>query len=239
MGASNSIQSSTKIKRQKIDEGEQDRISCLPDHILHQILSHLPTKYAVATSVLSTRWKYLWTSISTLDFCQESFVPNYLMNISTFMSSVEQVLLQHEGNIQKFCLSTTMLLDDSRVNVWISTLLKRKVQELIIHFYTDDPFVLPSSLFTCESITILKLNVWSKLQLPSSILCFSNLKVLHLKNVRFYCDQPIQQVSISLPIVEELVLKDCEWVDIEAVNIYVPTLKRQIFICFTDNFVYP
>ncbi|XP_059657003.1 putative FBD-associated F-box protein At3g50710 isoform X2 [Cornus florida] len=49
-------------------EGNEDRISNLPRSLIGYILSFLPTKNAVATSVLSTKWKYRWTSITTLDF---------------------------------------------------------------------------------------------------------------------------------------------------------------------------
>lgn len=45
-----------------------DWISILPDPLLHHILSFLDTKWAIRTSILSKRWKYIWTSIPNFDF---------------------------------------------------------------------------------------------------------------------------------------------------------------------------
>ncbi|KAF6173058.1 hypothetical protein GIB67_038868 [Kingdonia uniflora] len=56
-----------------MDASGEDRISSLPEVILSHILSLLPTKYAVATSVLSTQWKYRWTSITNVDFNDQLF----------------------------------------------------------------------------------------------------------------------------------------------------------------------
>ncbi|MBA0855519.1 hypothetical protein Goshw_014978, partial [Gossypium schwendimanii] len=46
----------------------EDRISSFPDHILFHILSFLPIKDAVRTSIISTKWRYLFASISTIKF---------------------------------------------------------------------------------------------------------------------------------------------------------------------------
>ncbi|KAL7251313.1 hypothetical protein ACSBR1_013198 [Camellia fascicularis] len=50
----------------KLKEAE-DRINNLPRCIVCHILSFLPTKYAVGTSILSTKWKHMWTSIRNLE----------------------------------------------------------------------------------------------------------------------------------------------------------------------------
>ena len=50
---------------------EKDGINRLPYKVLCHILSFLPTKYAVGTSILSTTWKNLWSSVPNLDFDDE------------------------------------------------------------------------------------------------------------------------------------------------------------------------
>ncbi|KAJ7981730.1 FBD-associated F-box protein [Quillaja saponaria] len=60
-------------KRVKI-VSRPDRITSLPTGILRHILSFLPTKHAVATSILSSRWKNLWVSVPNLDFDDDLFL---------------------------------------------------------------------------------------------------------------------------------------------------------------------
>jgi hypothetical protein len=47
--------------------GGPDRLSSLPDCILHTIMSSLKARQAVQTCVLSTRWRHLWRSVPCLD----------------------------------------------------------------------------------------------------------------------------------------------------------------------------
>ncbi|CAL1397514.1 unnamed protein product [Linum trigynum] len=58
----------TKIARTDEGNSPADMLSSLPDEILTDILSFLPTKYAVGTAALSRRWKDLGANVSNIDF---------------------------------------------------------------------------------------------------------------------------------------------------------------------------
>ncbi|XP_065862287.1 F-box/FBD/LRR-repeat protein At4g00160-like isoform X2 [Euphorbia lathyris] len=85
----------------------EDRISKLPDEILGKILSYLRTKRAVATSVLSKRWEYLWTLTSDLDFCDFGLLDDeaenkndndYMIKMRSFQRYVDRVIFYHGGS---------------------------------------------------------------------------------------------------------------------------------------------
>ena len=53
--------------------GGPDRLSSLPDCLLHTIMSSLKARQAVQTCVLSTRWRHLWRSVPCLDIDFDEF----------------------------------------------------------------------------------------------------------------------------------------------------------------------
>ncbi|CAN0921106.1 Putative F-box/FBD/LRR-repeat protein At4g03220 [Linum grandiflorum] len=64
-----------------------DRLSSLPDYILHQILSLLDTKSAVQTSVLSRSWRCRWKYVPVIDL----LLPSCADELS-FRTYVDKVL---------------------------------------------------------------------------------------------------------------------------------------------------
>ena len=50
-----------------------DRLSALPDSLLHTIMSFLKARQAVQTCVLGTRWRHLWRSVPCLDVDLDEF----------------------------------------------------------------------------------------------------------------------------------------------------------------------
>lgn len=90
------------------DEGEDKYIiSKLHDSILHYILSFHSTKDAVRTSILSTKWRYLWTGVSNFDFNDSSNWKIYdeTSELGTcLLKLVDRVLLHDVAQIQKLRL---------------------------------------------------------------------------------------------------------------------------------------
>ncbi|WVZ49717.1 hypothetical protein U9M48_001049 [Paspalum notatum var. saurae] len=64
-----------KLKRDENDGDffADDRLSALPDCLLHEIMSYLKTQELVQTSVLSKRWMPVWSSMPSLNVDQEEF----------------------------------------------------------------------------------------------------------------------------------------------------------------------
>ncbi|CAN6270104.1 unnamed protein product [Urochloa humidicola] len=58
----------TTTKRARAGGGSgRDRLSALPDELLHRVLSFLPSQEVVQTTVLSKRWTDLWRSVPCID----------------------------------------------------------------------------------------------------------------------------------------------------------------------------
>ncbi|KAI4333831.1 hypothetical protein L6164_018592 [Bauhinia variegata] len=97
-------------------EDHGDIISNLPEDIISRILSFIPTKDAVRTSVLSRSLVYMWTSVTNL------YLDDRAKNES-FMKFVEGVLVHvNAPTICSFTLLCKTTYDACRLNSWISSI---------------------------------------------------------------------------------------------------------------------
>ncbi|XP_045805609.1 F-box/FBD/LRR-repeat protein At4g26340-like [Trifolium pratense] len=161
-------------KRGKADEEENaDRISNLPDFVLSHILSFLPIKTAVSTSLLSPRWRHIWKKhLSVLDFSDDFFQPNddrleLFKTLAVFVNGV--FTLRKPCEVRKMRLSCTHSLVDHKVctysvNTWVHSVIGPHLKELDLTLYSNDDddggycFEPPISLSACINIVSLSLN---------------------------------------------------------------------------------
>ncbi|KAH7861178.1 hypothetical protein Vadar_022661 [Vaccinium darrowii] len=220
------------------DVDKEDRISDLPDSILSHILSKLPTKTAITTTVLSTKWKHLFASIPNLEIDIDDAIsnPHHNPNFVTFMHHLLTVTLRDEPFIRKFRLHCHHDYGNSHIDAWVSAVLEHKVSALGLFFHVKDTGVSVESLFQCETLVHL---FWSQqfyANVPDTV-CLPNLKILHLANVKFPDFESFNLVIPGCPMLEELSLDNCEFEETAILFICSPSLKFLILNdCNHDDF---
>ncbi|XP_050236914.1 F-box/LRR-repeat protein 25-like isoform X2 [Mercurialis annua] len=179
---------------------KEDRISELPDCLLHHILSFTDATDAVKTCILSKRWRYLWTSLPSLTF-------NY-RDSRVNVNFINQLLIRRNSvPIHSFYYASSFQVNASEVERWICYAINHQVQHLTIEVHCPKfPIQLSNCFCGCTSLITLKLDgYYFSLTLPKT-LEFPSLKNLHL--VRFRLDDFDASFFSSCPNLETLKLED-------------------------------
>jgi hypothetical protein len=224
-------------KRQKSNEG-QDTISNLPDFIIGHILSFLPIKDAVRTSVLSQRWIYTWTFVSELSFIDKKSI--YCLSEiekSRFMNFVCRVLLHlNTASIKTFSLSLSEKYDPYIINQWISSVSNRRVKRISV-CSLQECNISCYPIFKCQSLEELVLGMdQSIIQFPSFVR-LSSLTVLHLittfrngMKVTCYSSNESKELTLNFPVLREYKTQYCTWLGVKCVTLEAPLLKVVVII---------
>ncbi|MBA0788866.1 hypothetical protein Gotri_025508, partial [Gossypium trilobum] len=209
----------------------EDRISNFPDHIRCHILSFLPIHEAVRTSILSTKWRNLFASISTVDF--DTYLLRGLTdrNVDSFKNFVDRLLkFPDQLSLDCFRLRGDEIASwndgdhDFDVSGWICAAVCRGVKE--IDLYLDNfCHTLPALLFTCHSLRTLTLVAKdSKIfEVPSEV-CLRNLKTLCITNSVLIGDSLNRLIS-NCHVLEDLAFDECSVAYAREIIIQIPSLK--------------
>ncbi|GLT45604.1 hypothetical protein SLA2020_194250 [Shorea laevis] len=211
------VQSS--LKRRKIPE--VDRISELPDSIIHHILSFLSAEDAVKTGVFSKRWMYLWTCASKLTFRHDPYRPRF--PVRRFLRFVDKILFFYSSSeMEKFELDFDCQFAevkwnhlDSLIQKWLRFVTRRLVEELSLKF-CESVYLHPIPQFVFNSSSLTKLSTRECYYAPKGQVCWTSLWALTIEHAELSNDV-LQKILGGSPKFKYLKLHDC-WV-INSINI--------------------
>lgn len=209
-----------------------DRISQLPDELLLKVLLFLPTRVAASTSILSKRWEFLWMWLPKLEY-------DHSMDESKSLSAfINLNMPQHRAPVIEslrldFSHGYTVSVTPEDVKLWVALAVTRSLRELSLDLYTFDlsgPAKMPSSLYTCKSLVILKLKAGNLVDVPRTS-CLPSLKTLLLQGVTYEDQESLHRLLSSCPVLEDLFVEQDGYESdqchqLEAVCVIVPSLQR-------------
>ncbi|KAJ9558614.1 hypothetical protein OSB04_013228 [Centaurea solstitialis] len=204
-------------------------MSNLPEHLIGLILEHLPIQDVVRTSTLSRKWRYRWTTMTSLVFDEQfstKFAKNGAFGHNGLMRIINQVVFLNKGPISKFSLHIPeMHLDGfQEVDQWILFLSRNNVRELRLT-NSNRRYELPSHVFSCSELRVLTLENCI-FKTPLEFGRFSNLECLYLKNIDFGAEY--SRTLVSLPQLWMLALYRCT--NVHNLNIEARNLHKLIVI---------
>ncbi|KAL7087707.1 hypothetical protein ACP275_13G084700 [Erythranthe tilingii] len=228
-----------------------DRLSDLPDSLLTHILSLIPTKFSVRTSILARRWRFLWAEVPTLHFQWEDH---------HFIDRVHS--LHKAQTITAFRIISNEYYFDPifKSNMWIAAAVNRNVKIMDICFSANRLF-LHTHLFTCKTLVDLRLNCCGVIPNMDGAIFLPCLKILHLIHLRhqgggethapllpgcpvleelvigFIADQRCTSCTISSPTIQRLTIH-FQFVTSIALNDWAPEFEDDLFFGMFRRLVY-
>ncbi|XP_026428084.1 putative F-box/LRR-repeat protein At3g59230 [Papaver somniferum] len=208
-------------------EAANDRISDLPESLLHHIHGSLDIKEGARTSVLSKKWNNIWRTVPTLHFSEpwqdDRPVPT-ADETEKFMNFVDGTLYgRNSSNVDKFILWWDAPMSDIRVHNWITSVIRANVKEIGLALIQEHGLFIPLSLFTCESLISLQVLTNPSIRLPKHIY-LPRLKRLELYHFEFTNESWNEELFSSSHVLEELILHGCIY-HVRNFSISIPTLK--------------
>ncbi|KAJ9168929.1 hypothetical protein P3X46_020404 [Hevea brasiliensis] len=212
-------------KKDTASNTEEDRISSLPDELLCHILSFLPsTLQAMRTSVLSKRWRRLWTHVPNITF-PFKFVPLvFYYDLKEYRQRaavlIDNTLKPYSASkIKKFCIqfSADLIGLGPRMDSWVRFAVERDVEDLTLEFSFDKTirrldikgltgYWLPQFFYQNSWLRNLKTD-FCEFE-PDGRVLWSSLKDLSIGHA-ILTDEVMQNILDGTPVLESLKLVTC------------------------------
>lgn len=191
-----------------------DRISDLPCNVIDGIVKHLSIQELVSTSILSRKWRYMWTSVQHEPLLfDEDFFSRFedLDDPGPEISRIiTEVLFLHNGPIYGFALDipipmfSNFLITNEYLNKWILFLSRRGIKNIVLlncgTFNGLPHMKMPFFVFSCQELTRLS---GFNLSVPPNFDGLKSLQVLHLGCNRYELGS-LESLIAGCPLLEEL-----------------------------------
>ncbi|XP_078167280.1 FBD-associated F-box protein At5g60610-like [Carex rostrata] len=209
---------------------EVDRLSELPEPLLLLILSFLPTKFAVRTSLLARRFRHLWTASPSFDLDRSDFPPGRRFNDVT---SRCLRLRDPSASLLSFCLKTKSWrpIPIKLISNWLNRAHSLGLRDLSLHIHTDTieslfPLILSfgslhSLLINCvDSVSAFSFQPLVPRTYPLTQLKYLYIKarisnselktfIMEQRNLEYLCIEPLGSCSVDLSSQSVKKLKLC------------------------------
>ncbi|XP_021729137.1 F-box/LRR-repeat protein At3g26922-like [Chenopodium quinoa] len=232
------------------DNSNVDRIGDLPDDVLLHLLSFVDMKSAGRTSLVSKRWRYVWTYLLDLDFEHPDFHlihrpktvcrPSYNYQLNRYCKWVNQVMTGNRASYLTTFRIHFPLYGSYTTNIdkWIAMALSKNVSNLELNLSTQNghPIMLKNS-YVIRQDFLSNNNALKTIHLEALVVegdvveyvlsnCL-NLDRLTVKNCEFYlCGSvgifPKTQVVVSSYKLKHFELSGCN--NIKSIQISAPNL---------------
>ncbi|KAG7552691.1 F-box domain [Arabidopsis thaliana x Arabidopsis arenosa] len=183
----------------------RDLISALPDVILQTILSSLPTKFAIRTSILSKQWRHVWCNTPSLNF---EWCGNYLC-----ADSINETLAHYKSpKMMSFHFCLTAIKNTPYIESWIEFAKSRNVENMTIDLGSraSADYTIPYSFFINSSVKQLTLRLaFHDRMVPRDSVSWTSLKELVLRNCNLFDGSTMPKILSGCPVLESLTLYMC------------------------------
>ncbi|CAI9116596.1 OLC1v1017789C1 [Oldenlandia corymbosa var. corymbosa] len=225
------------------DEIPVDRISDLREEIISHILSFLPAESAVATGLLSKKWRLHWTKVTSFHFDDrwwlEKGISYYekLGGSTNFVDFVNMVLLLQNREVSMNCFRLSVSDPEFPfvyLKIWITTAMARNIRVLELcmvpdteyddpdypggyavdhEVYNDYEIYLPFPLYSCGTLEVLKLYGPIFTWVPH-VVCLPRLTLLQLHSIHYESNESFHKLISGCPKLESLIIYRCHNDDI-------------------------
>lgn len=224
-----------RSRRFSVDMRENHALILLPDEILAEIISRLPLFEAARTSVLSTRWKYLWNFSTALNF----YAPRKLWKVQNsselkqarkeYVSWVNKILDLHQGkNLNEFRIKFHLLnLHEETITRWVYTAIAKGVQNLEL-----DLNYMIGAWEGLEYQYGLPANFVRSLRQFSGFRCFKSLRFVNVGISR----ETVEFFIYNCPVLEELRVSHVDsqhFLGLKVVGSSIRLKYLELYCCFS------